>query len=291
MVVTPSAGDLLRYWRRRRRLRQQDLADRAEIAMKLLSQIETGQAAASRELVLRLTERLAVPLRDRNVILTAAGYAPMFHERNIDHAELAAVRQGLCQALTAHEPNPMMVIDRHWRLVLANDALHRLVAGADPLLLHPPINVLRLWLHPAGLAPRIANLRDWRDQVQDRLRHQIEASGDSRLTDLLEEIQDYPLPRGATPFRPHKAFEAVAVPFRLVTIDGTLSFFVTSTRFSAALDVTLDELTIETFFPLDQETVTILAQMAEHPMPRSWSEVRRAMAEPDRKVLVDEDLR
>lgn len=265
---------------------QIDLADLAGIAVKLLGQIETGRAAASRELVERLAERLGVPLRDRNTLITAAGYAALFPERPLDDPALRVLSQGLTAMLAARNPCPAMAFDRHWTLVAANDALYRLVAGADPLLLRPPINVLRLWLHPVGLAPRIANLRDWREQAIDRLRRQIAVSGETRLSDLLEEIQDYPLPRGAVPARPNKAFDAAVVPFQLVTIDGTLTFYATTTQFSAPLDVTLSELTIETFHPLDPETTTILGRMAANPVGRSCAELMAAIPEADRYPAV-----
>lgn len=265
MVVTPSVGELLRSWRLRRRLTQLDLADHAEIAVKLLGQIETGRTGASREMVMRLAERLEVPLRDRNALMTAAGYGPAYPDRSLDDPALGMLRDSMMTMLAVQEPAPAMAIDRHWTLVAANRAFHRLVAGVDPLLLRAPVNVLRLWLHPAGLAPRIANLRDWRDHMIQRLRHRIAASGDSGLSDLLEEIQDYPLPRGGTLSWVGKPPEMAVLPLRLVTIDGTLSLCSTVTRFDTALDVAVAELTIETFLPLDQETMTILRQMAEEP--------------------------
>jgi transcriptional regulator with XRE-family HTH domain len=265
---------------------QVDLADLAGMAVKLVGQIETGRAVASRETVLLLAERLAVPLRDRNVLMTAAGYATRFPERALDDPGLVALRRGLMAMLAAQEPWPAMAIDRHWTLVAANRALHRLVAGADPLLLQPPINVLRLWLHPAGLAPRITNLREWRAQTVDRLRRQIGISGDPRLSDLLEEICDYPLPRGGPSTAGSRLSEEAVVPFRLVTIDGTLSFYVTTASFATPLDVTLSELAIETFFPLDQETEIILRQMAEHPSPRSQAELLASVAVRERGAAV-----
>lgn len=265
MVVTPSVGELLRSWRLRRRLTQLDLADAAAIPVKSLGQIETGRAGASREMVTRLGERLDIPLRDRNTLMTAAGYGPAYPDRSLDDPALDMVRDSVMTMLAAQEPAPAMAIDRHWSLIAANRTFHRMVAGVDPLLLRNPVNVLRLWLHPAGLAPRIANLREWRDHMIQRLRHRIDATADPGLSDLLEEIQDYPLPRGATLSWVGKPPELAVLPFRLVTIDGTLSFCSAVTRLDAALDVTLAELTIETFLPLDQETMTILRQMAEAP--------------------------
>jgi len=286
MVVTPSVGERLRSWRLRRRMTQLDLADLAGIGVKRLGQIETGRAAASRDLVLRLAEELSVPLRDRNALMTAAGYASLFPQRPLDDPALDFARQGLDAMLAAQEPRPAMAYDRHWTLVAANPAFHRMVAGVDPLVLRPPVNVLRLWLHPVGLAPRIANLRDWREQTIDRLRRRIAVSDDSRLSDLLEEILDYPLPRGPAPTRPARTFESAVVPFRLVTIDGTLSFYATETAFMAPLDVTLAELTIETFYPLDAETAAILGRMAETPAERRYAEVLASIPRMARPVAL-----
>lgn len=286
MVVTPSVGERLRSWRLRRRMTQLDLADLAGIGVKRLGQIETGRAAASRDLVLRLAEELSVPLRDRNALMTAAGYASLFPQRPLDDPALDFARQGLDAMLAAQEPHPAMAYDRHWTLVAANPAFHRMVAGVDPLVLRPPVNVLRLWLHPVGLAPRIANLRDWREQTIDRLRRRIAISDDSRLSDLLEEILDYPLPRGPAPTRPARTFESAVVPFRLVTIDGTLSFYATETAFMAPLDVTLAELTIETFYPLDAETAAILGRMAETPAERRYAEVLASIPRMARPVAL-----
>lgn len=263
MVVTPSVGELLRSWRQRRRMTQLDLADQAGIAVKLLCQIETGRTAGTRDMVVRLAERLGVPLRDRNAILTAAGYGPLFPDRPFDDPALRALREGVMTILTTQEPAPSMAVDRHWTLIAANDAFYRLVAGVDPLLLRPPVNVLRLWLHPVGLAPRIANLREWREHMVHRLRRRIESTGDPDLSDLMEEIQDYPLPRGAQMPQTARAGEQAVLPFRLVTIDGTMSFCSAITTFDTALDVRMSELAVETLLPLDQETATILRQMAE----------------------------
>ncbi len=242
---------------------QLDLADQAGIAVKLLCQIETGRGAATRDMVVRLAERLDVPLRDRNTMLTAAGYGPVFPDRPLDDPALSVLRESILAMLTAQEPAPAMATDRHWTLIAANDAFYRLVAGVDPLLLRPPVNVLRLWLHPAGLAPRIANLREWRDHMIHRLRRRIEATGDPELSDLMEEIQDYPLPRGTPLPLLARAGEQTVLPCRLVTIDGTMSFCSALTTFDTALDVRMAELVVETMLPLDQETTTILRQMAE----------------------------
>jgi transcriptional regulator with XRE-family HTH domain len=286
---TRPVGELLRDWRQRRRMSQLDLACEAEISTKHLSFLETGRSRPSREMVLHLAEQLAVPLRDRNILLGAAGFAPMFQERRFDDPALQAARRGVELLLAAHEPNPALAIDRHWIMLAANKGVLNLVQGADPLLLQPPVNVLRLSLHPAGLAPRIANLLQWRAHVIHRLRRQIEVSGDSVLGDLLEEILDYPVSGGPAPVELEAAsraishpsstsvhspvgqepeFDGVAVPFRLVTIDGTLSFYSATTVFGTPVDITLSELAIETFFPADAETARIMRAMADGTISR-----------------------
>jgi len=188
-MTAASLGDILREWRRRRHLSQLDLALDAEISQRHLSFIESGRAAPSRDLLLHLTERLGVPLRDRNPILIAAGYAPVFAQRSLDDPALAAARQAIDLILKGHEPFPALAVDRHWTLVSANAALGPLLAGIeDERLLAPPVNVLRLSLHPDGLAGRIVNFAIWRNHLLERLQQQIAASGDPVLRNLLDEL-------------------------------------------------------------------------------------------------------
>ena len=171
MMGSPQpVGDLLREWRQRRRLSQLDLAGEAEISTRHLSFVESGRAQPSREMVLHLADRLEVPLRERNVLLVAAGYAPVFRERQLADPVLASARQAIDLVLKGHEPYPALAVDRHWTMVASNAAVARLIAGADASLLQPPVNVLRLSLHPKGLAPRIANLTEWRAHLLERLR-------------------------------------------------------------------------------------------------------------------------
>ena len=255
-------GDLIREWRQRRRLSQLDLAHDAEISTKHLSFLETGRAKPSGEMLLHLTDRLAVPLRDRNVMLRAAGYAPSYQERKLDDPDFCLVSQSIDLILSAHEPNPALAIDRHWTMVAANKAVFRFIAGADPLLLKPPVNLIRLILHPAGLAPRIINLVEWRAHAVARLQHQIEITGDPFLLDLVEEVRSYPLPPGPAGRAKPPDHERVAVPFRLATIHGPLAFFSTTTVFGTPVDITLSELAIESFFPADPATAVIMRQMA-----------------------------
>jgi transcriptional regulator with XRE-family HTH domain len=258
-------GDLLREWRQRRRLSQLDLASEAEISTRHLSFLETGRSQPSRDMVLHLAEQLDVPLRDRNVLLQAAGYAAVFPEHPLGDPALKAARQAIDQVLAGHEPNPALAVDRHWTLIASNAATRRLLAGTDPALLHPPVNVLRLSLHPEGLAPRTANLGEWREHLLARLRRQIDISGDPVLVRLLRELRDYPgsdgpgsdgsdgVDRDAT---------AVAVPIRLITEAGVLAFFSTTTVFGTPVDITLSELAVEAFFPADQQTAETLRRLA-----------------------------
>ncbi len=251
-------GEHLRRWRQHRRLSQLDLADEAEISTRHLSFMETGRSVPSREMVLRLTERLAVPLRERNTLLVAAGYAPMYRERPLGDPALASARQAVELILKSHEPFPALALDRHWNLVAANAALPQLLAGADPELLKPPVNVLRLSLHPRGLATKIVNLVQWRTHLFERLRQQIAATADPVLADLLEELRAYPLPDGAEDTHLDGEHLGVAMPFQFRTGHGVLSFISTTTIFGTPVDVTLQELMLETFFPADAFTGEVL---------------------------------
>jgi transcriptional regulator with XRE-family HTH domain len=255
-------GALLREWRQRRRLSQLDLACEAEISTKHLSFLETGRSVPSRDMVLHLAERLEVPLRARNALLNAAGYAPAFPERPLDDAALTAAREAIDLVLTGHEPHPAVAIDRHWILKAANRAIAPLLGGVDPALLQPPVNVLRLGLHPSGLAPRTVNLGEWRAHLLERVRQQIEVSADPVLVELLAELRGYPAPEGRPPPAPNRDFANVAVPFRLATDAGVLSFFGTSTVFGTPVDITLSELALECFFPADRATADAMRRFA-----------------------------
>lgn len=254
-------GDLLREWRQRRRMSQLDLALEAEISTKHLSFLETGRSLPSRDMVLNLAERLDVPLRDRNVMLLAAGYAPVFHERPLDDPALQAAREAVDLVIAGHEPYPAIAIDRHWTLVAANRAVAPLLAGVDPSLLKPPVNVLRLSLHPAGLAPRTANLAEWRAHLLDRLRRQITVSADLVLMQLLTELRGFPAPANTGP-EPGE-HPPVVVPFRLMTEAGEMAFFSTTTVFGTPVDITLSELALECFYPADAATADILRRSAQ----------------------------
>ena len=257
-VVQP-VGTLLREWRQRRRLSQLDLASEAEISTRHLSFLETGRALPSRDMVLHLSERLEIPLRERNLLLVAAGYAPVFQERSLTDPELQAARAAMELVLEAHAPNPAIAIDRHWTLVAANRSVAPLLAGVDAELLKPPVNVLRLSLHPKGLAPRVVNLAEWRAHLLERLRRQVDVSADAVLVELLKELRGYPAP-SQPPHKPNGA--AVVVPFRLRQGDRVLSFLSTTTVFGTPVEITLSELVLESFFPADAETAEAVKALA-----------------------------
>jgi len=257
-----NAGALIREWRQRRRLSQLDLALDAEISQRHLSFIESGRARPSRGMVLRLAEQMDVPLRQRNRLLIAAGYAPSFGERKLDDPALKPALAAVEQVLKGHEPFPAMAVDKGWNMLKANASVSRLLEGIeDPaLLLEPPVNVLRLSLHPKGLAPRIVNLGEWRTHLLERLRLQIENSGDPGLQALEKELTSYPGPATPEPHEPDAAHN-IAVPLRVRMGDQVLSFISTITVFGTPLDVTLSELAIESFFPADAGTADYLRQL------------------------------
>jgi transcriptional regulator with XRE-family HTH domain len=256
-VEAPPVGNLLRTWRQRRRLSQLALACDAEISQRHLSFLESGRAAPSREMVLHLAEQLDIPLRDRNVLLVAAGFAPIYRERLLGDPALRAARNAVDIVLKGHEPYPALAVDRHWTLVATNRAVSQLLAGADAELLQPPINVLRLSLHPAGLAPRIVNFAEWRAHVLARLSRQVEVSADRVLTDLMVELRAYPsTPKGRDVA--DGEFTGVVVPLQLTSASGVLSFLSTTTVFGTPVDITLSELAIESFFPADAATADVM---------------------------------
>lgn len=256
-------GTHLRHWRQHRRLSQQGLADEAAISTRHLSFVETGRALPSREMVLRLAERLQVPLRERNAMLVAAGYAPMYRERSLDDPALGPARDAVDLILKAHEPAPALAVDRHWNLVAHNRMFGHLLAGVDPALLAPPLNVLRLSLDPRGVAPRIANLGQWRDHLFERLEQQVRATADPALVALLHELQALPQPAQDAGTRLPGEHLGIALPLQLRSPDGSvLSFISTTTVFGTAVDVTVQELTLETFFPADAATAQALRALA-----------------------------
>lgn len=261
-AATPGFGTQLRHWRQRRGLTQLALALAAEVSARHLSWLEADKSQPSRAMVLRLAERLDMPLRERNGLLLAAGYAPMYGERGLDDPALAAARGALQRLLDAHAPSPALAVDRHWNLVAHNVMLPLLLRHAAPALLVPPVNVLRVSLHPQGVASLIENLPAWREHVLARLQRQIAASGDARLVALHEELRALPFAAadaGPDTAEPH--FDDVAVPLVLRSPFGRLSFITTLTVFGAPHDVTLSELAIETLLPADADTAARLRQL------------------------------
>ena len=258
-----SFGTMLRQWRRHRSLSQLRLAADADISQRHLSFIESSRSSPSRNMVMHLADQLSVPLRERNTLLVAAGFAPSYQERNRDDPELAAARRAVTSLLEKHEPYPALAVDRHWTLVEANRSVAALLDGVDASLLREPLNVLRISLHPQGVAPRIVNFRQWREHVLFRLDMQIDNSADTGLIALRKELQDYPVPAGAAAHRSADSVEAapIAVPLRIRTRAGVLSFISTTMIFGTALDITLSELAVEFFFPADEQTTTILQSL------------------------------
>ena len=253
-------GDLLRDWRQRRRLSQLELAGEADISTRHLSFIETGRSQPSRSMLLRLAERLDMPLRARNEMLNAAGFAALYTERPLDAPEMSVARRTIDAVLDAHAPFPALAVDRHWTLVASNAAVTALLAGVSAEMLQGAVNVLRLSLHPDGLAPRIVNLAEWRAHLLARLQQQVERSGDAQLAALHAELAAYPT-RGDAPV--HDAC-AIAVPLRL-RVDGLaepLSLISTTTVFGTPMDVTLSELALECFYPADDATRAALQRLA-----------------------------
>jgi transcriptional regulator with XRE-family HTH domain len=259
METQHNFGRMLREWRQVRRRSQLDLALDAEISARHLSFIETGRARPSREMVLRLAEQLDMPLRERNLLLLAAGFAPVFPERSYEDPALGPVRAMVERVLAGHAPFPAVAIDRHWTLLAANSAVGPLLAGCDAALLRPPVNVLRLSLHERGLAPRIANLPEWRAHLLARLRRQLSETADPVLSTLLAELAAYPAP--SSDRRPGEAMAepaGIAVPLQLATEAGVLSFLSTTMIFGTPRDILLSELAVEAFLPADEATLAAL---------------------------------
>lgn len=252
-------GDLLRQWRINRKVPQLELASVAEVSARHLSFLETGRSAPSRTMVLRLAEHLDVPLRERNQLLLAAGYAPTYGESSLDGDRMMMVRSALRQVLAATEPYPALAVDRHWNLVDANAAVALFTRDAPDDLLEPPFNVLRFSLDPRGLGDRIVNIGQWRRHLFDRLDRQIKVTGDPVLIELLAELQGYPF-TDDTDEDPTLSGD-VAVYLRLRVDGKELLFFSTVTTFGTPLDVTVDELSVESFYPADDKTAQHLRRL------------------------------
>jgi transcriptional regulator with XRE-family HTH domain len=242
-------GELLRYWRHRRQLSQLDLSIAADVSARHVSLIETGKSTPSAEMILRLADQLDVPLRDRNRLLVAAGFAPRYDERSLDGEAMAAALDAIQRVIRAHEPYPAVVFDRRWNILLTNRAVDPFFATVDPELLRPPMNLVRLALHPRGFAPLIANLADVRSMFRTRIRRQLGAAADPELTRLYEEL----LTPGADEAS-HPVESEILIPM-IIRLDGReLRLFSTITTFGTPLDITLDEVAIESYYPADAET-------------------------------------
>jgi transcriptional regulator with XRE-family HTH domain len=238
---------------------QMDLASVADSSTRHLSYLETGRAQPSREMVMRLAERLDVPLRERNALLLSAGFAPAFQERSL--SELTSARLAIEQILQAHKPYPAFAVDRHWNIMLSNRAIPQLYVDVSPELLRPPVNAIRLTLHPRGLAPKIVNHAEWRGHVITVLRQQIDARADAGVQALLAEIMAYPSSGGKAAVERAEGPQRYATPLQIATSAGVVSFFNTITIFGTPADVTLSELALEMLFPADAATVAIVGAL------------------------------
>jgi transcriptional regulator with XRE-family HTH domain len=255
-------GEQLRAWRQRRRLSQLELASDAGVSTRHLSFVETGRSAPSREMVLRLSEHLEVPLRDRNMLLVAAGYAPVYSETSMEEPRMDSVREALRQVLAGHDPFPAVVVDRFWNLIEANAAAALFTESAPPELLEPPLNVLRLSLHPDGMARNIVNLGEWRAHMIDRVRRHVALTADPALAQLYRELRDYPRAERIEGAAPVPSGGEVVIPLRIRAGDTELSFISTIATFGTPVDITLAELAIEAFYPADKATAEFLRARA-----------------------------
>jgi len=253
-------GEQLREWRTRRRMSQMDLALDTEISTRHLSFIETGRSKPSAAMLGRIADCLEVPHRARNALLLAAGYAPDYQERPLDSDEMAGMRAIVDHVLKGHEPYPALAVDRHWNMIAANGAIAILIEQVSPALLAPPVNVLRLALHPDGLAPQIVNYGEWRAHILHRIDLQIEASGEAGLIALREELAGYAVEANDNG---GGHVSGIAVPLILDTVAGQIRFVSTVTIFGTPVDITLSELAIEAFFPADAESAALLQKLAE----------------------------
>ena len=262
-MSTSAVGQLLRDWRDRRRRSQMGLALDVGVSARHLSFVETGRSRPSPELVLAIAEQLEVPLRERNTMLLAAGYAPRYSERSLDDPDAAPVRAAITRMLDAHDPYPGVVIDRQWNVVAANRAAGLLATGVPDFLLGPPLNVYRVCLHPEGLAARTVNFAEWAGYLLQQLRRSAAITGDPALHDLLAEVTAYPnVASLATATTGARDDTLILIPVTMATADGDLSMFTTLTSFGTPRDVTFDEIAVELFFPADPASAEMLRAAA-----------------------------
>lgn len=246
---TTSVSELLRAWRTRRQLSQLQLATRANVSTRHLSYLETGRSKPTRNMLERLARHLEVPLRERNQLMLAAGLAPAYPERGLNAPELLAVSSALQSNMDAHMPFPALLLDHRWDVVDRNPATDFLLRGCAAHLIAPPINALRLTLHPDGLAPRIINLGQWRTHLLSQVQSRSERDGDPRLHDLAAELASYPGDDVG-----HPVLTDVVIPLELKVGDAKLRFFSVSATVESAIDITIDELRVEAFYPADDPT-------------------------------------
>lgn len=261
MENVQTVGSLIKLWRERRRKSQLELALDAEISTRHLSFVETGRAKPSREMILLLAENLEIPLRERNKILIMGGYAPIFSEKTLDDFSMTAAREAIELILKAHEPFPALAVDRHWNMVAANKTVPLMLDGISPKLLQKPVNVMRLSLHPEGLAPLISNYQEWRNHLLQRLKKQVEDTADTELEELFNELSSYKIDGKIG--KSNKTDAGIIVPLQIETKFGVLSFISTTTVFGTPVDVTVSEIALETFFPADEMTREIFKKLAE----------------------------
>ena len=284
MTAQPGSqvGSLLRQWRERRRVSQLELALDAGISARHLSFVETGRSKPGREMLLAVLEQLKVPFREQNRLLLAAGHAPAYPERSLDDPELAPVREALDVIMSSHEPYPAVAVDRHWNLVAANSSMLGLAQGfeVDPALIEPPINVIRLGLHPRGLGPLFVNLGDWHAHWLKRLERQLAATGDEQLASLIDEVAAYPVPEPRRDLQPEVSAGEMLGPVRMRTREGgELSFFGMFAGFDTPFEVTTSELAVELLFPADRTTTEALhAQARDHTRASSSEALKRGAA-------------
>jgi transcriptional regulator with XRE-family HTH domain len=255
------AGALLRDWRQRRRRSQLDLALETGVSARHLSFVETGRSQPSPELLLALAEQLQMPLRERNTLLLAAGYAPRYRETKLDDPALTAARDAMERLIILHDPYPGVVIDQCWNVILANAAATALAAGLPPNLAGPPLNVFRACLHPDGLARATANFPQWAAYLLGQLHRLNAVTADPAVGELVREIDRYPTVTELGDW--HQAARqqppgVLLVPWQLELDGARLSLFSTVTTFAAPRDVTLAELAVELFYPADEPTATLL---------------------------------
>lgn len=251
-----SFGEQLRQWRQRRHMSQLDLALEADISARHVSFVETGRARPSRQMAMRLAECLSMPLRSRNALLLSAGFAPIYPEKSIDNVAMETARAVISHVLKAYEPFPALAIDRHWNMIEGNRTVMTLMADVAPHLLEPPVNAVRVSLHPDGVASRIVNLAEWRAALFQRLGDQIAASGDAVLADFLEELRAYPGGESTA-----VAGYPLAIPLIIDTPHGRLSLIAMSSVFGSPVNVTLSEIAIESLLPADPESFEILRKL------------------------------